>query len=119
MPDPEDGQAEEPDLLALLARGYRVRADLFALGKAISKRVVDHPTYQERMAANYVLGYLQEPGIVTKLRRGDGPSRSSRKIMTKMVEACNPRLPAVEFIEKVLEEVRLTLRRVSDHTNRK
>jgi hypothetical protein len=39
--------------------------------------------------------------------------------MTKMVEACNPRLPAVEFIEKVLEEVRLTLRRVSDHTNRK
>jgi hypothetical protein len=98
-PDPGDGQAGETDLLALLARGYRVRADLFPLAKAISKRVVDHPTYQERTAAIYVLFYLREPGIVAKLRRGDGPP-VPRKVMTKMVEAYEPRLPAAEFIER-------------------
>lgn len=115
LPGPADGQAEEPDLVALLARGYGVRADLFALAKAISKRVMDHPTHQERTAAHYVLTYLQEPGIVTKLRRGEGPSGSSRKVMTKMVEACRPRVPAAEFIERILEEVRSTLLRVTGH----
>jgi hypothetical protein len=118
VPGSADGRAEETDLLAHLARCYKVRADLFALAKTISKRVVDHPTYQERTAVNYVLVYLQEPGIVTKLRRGDGPSGRYRKTMTTMVEACKPRLPAGEFIERVLEEVRSALLRDSRDTGR-
>jgi hypothetical protein len=86
VPDAEGGQAEETDLLALLARGYGVRADLFAVAKAISKRVVDHPTHRERSATAQVLGFLlQKPGIVAKLRRGDGPSGFFRKLMTTMV----------------------------------
>jgi hypothetical protein len=111
--DSEDGQAEETDLLALLARGYRVRADLSAIAKEISERVVDHPTHLKRAATHCVLGLLQEPAIVARLRRGDGPSGLFRNAMTTAVDTCKPRLPTGEFIDRVLEEVRSTLRRVS------
>jgi hypothetical protein len=114
VPDPGGGQAGRTDLIALLARGYGVRANLWAVSKAVSKRVVDRPTQRERSAAGQVLGsLLQERGIVTKLRRGDGPSGFSRKSMTTMVDVWGPRLPTAEFIERVLEEVRSALLRVS------
>lgn len=108
---PEADSAEKAALLGLLARGYGVRPDMKRVTKAISKRVAD----RDGFATLGVLSLLrQEPGIETRLRRGDGPSDSYRKAMTRLLASNLPRLSSPEeFVEAVVEEVRSTLLRVS------
>ena len=118
-PSSGDDQAAETDLIALLARGYGVAADLFSVAGAVSERVVDHPTQEERSATGPVLtSLLRKPSYVARLRRGEDPYGSDRKAMRAvlmiMVWAWRPRPSATEFIDGVLEEVRSTLLRVSE-----
>jgi hypothetical protein len=116
--DPIGSHEVEMDLIALLARGYGVAADLYSVAEAVSERVEDHPTQAERAATIPVLsGLLQTPGSVARLRQGDdpfGPDRKAAMVALKiMIWAWKPR-PTVEgFIDGVLEEVRSTLLRVS------
>jgi hypothetical protein len=117
VPDSGDGQADETDLIALLARGYGVAANLFPVAEAISERVIYHPTQEERSATLPVLGgLLRKPGIVARLRRGEDPFGSAdRKALMIMVRGWRPRPSAAEFVDGVVEEVRSTLLRVSGH----
>jgi len=108
------------DLIALLARSYRVAADLYSVIDAVSERVVDHPTVEERSATGMVLGgLLHKPGYVARLRRGEDPFGSDRKAAMRalkiMVWGWRPRPSAAEFIDGVLEEVKSALLRVSGH----
>jgi hypothetical protein len=118
--DPTDDQAEETDQIALLARGYGVAADLYSVADAVSERVVDHPTQEERSATLPVISILLgKPGYLTRLRRGDDAFGSDRKAamiaLKVMVWGWKPRPSAAEFIDGVLEEVRSALLRVSGH----
>lgn len=110
--DPVANEAEQAETLAILAVGYGVAPDLTGVGKAISKRAAGRRTFREDYMAAAVLEVLvREHGIVASLRRGEDPAGHSKMRMTDIVALNLPR-PA-EFVDKVVEEVRSTLLRVS------
>ena len=119
-PDSGDGQAQEADLIALLARGYSVAANLYSVAEVIIERVVDQPTQNERTAIIPVLAaLLRRPGIVARLRPGEDHFGADRKammlVMKMMVGPWHPRPSTAEFVDAVIEEVRSALLRESGH----
>ena len=100
---------EQADLLAVLARGYGVAPDVKRVAKAIRKRVGDRDGLPTLAVLSHLLG---EPGMGERLRRGDGPSRSSRKAMTNLL-AINGYPSPEEFVGRVVAEVRSVLLRAS------
>jgi hypothetical protein len=101
-------------LIELLASGYRVRADISAVAKAISKRILTRPTRRERTATFQVLAILgQDPGNVARLQHGHDPPALQRRAMTAMVGAYSPRVPAETFVDEVVSEITSVLRGLS------
>jgi hypothetical protein len=109
----EADPGEHADLLALLARGYGVAPDVKRVAKAIRKRVGDRDDYPTRAVLALL---LTEPGIGERLRRGDGPSDSCRKRMTRILPVHRYPMPA-EFVDRVVAEVRSTFLRASADTD--
>lgn len=112
LEDREADPEEEAELLAALARGYSVEPDFKRVAKAIRKRVGDRDGFPTMAVLSALLG---ERGMSERLRRGDGPSDSSRKKVAKMIASNGYRAPA-DFVDRVVEEVRSTLLRASGHT---
>jgi hypothetical protein len=107
-PEPADPE-EQAAMLAALARGYGVKPEVKEVARAIRKRVGDRDGFPTKVVLFYLLG---EPGMGERLRRGDGPSDSSRKAMTELL--ANNRYPSpAEFVDRVVEEMRSTLLQTS------
>jgi hypothetical protein len=113
VPGPEDEQSEKAELLALLARGYGVAPDLHLVTKAISKRAGDRTGFPTLAVLSLT---LQEPGIGARLRRGDGPSPTCDKALTRIIWSHLPGLPPAEFESRVVKEVRSVLIQAPGHT---
>jgi hypothetical protein len=111
--DPEPDPEEQAELLAILARGYGVKPDVKQVARAIRKRVGDRNGFPTIAVLSHLLG---EPGIGARLRRGDGPSDSSRKAMVKLL-AINQYSSPAQFVDTVVEEVRSTLLRASGQSD--
>jgi hypothetical protein len=107
--DPE----EQAELLGVLAGAYGVTPDVKRVAKAIRKRVGDRDGFPTLAVLSHLLG---EPGIGARLRRGDGPSDSSRKAMTELL-AINRYPSPAEFVDRVVAEVRSMLLRAPGHTD--
>ena len=103
---------QDDDVMGVLASSYGVRRDFMAVTAAIMEKVSVCKNLDTWEPVAQIVGILvQDSANLDRIRSGRPIMSMYREAMATMVNAYSPSVPAEEFIESVIADIRARLQR--------